>query len=112
MAGTHRPTVSSETGINKRKTVTTSAVRKVSKGMMQMRSRFGKRSWLTAALALTGVMMLAAPVAAESGSRKSSRPYRVEKLDGELKSRSGRLFGTSRVIITLKPGQETNADQQ
>jgi serine protease AprX len=72
------------------------------------------RSWLTPALVLAGLLIFAAPLAAKPGSGKQGhgKPRRVEKLDRELKGRASRLFGTSRVIITLKPGQEANASQE
>jgi serine protease AprX len=71
-------------------------------------------SWLTPVLVLVGLIAFSAPVAAKPGSSKHRRgnQHRVEKLDRELKDRSKKLFGTSRVIITLKPGQDTNASQE
>jgi len=110
MALMHRPTACAQAGIHHRKkTMTTSETRKVAEGTDQMRSRKRASSWLTAALVLIGLVVLAAPVAARPGSRnerseRSGNRQRGEKLDDELKSRSGRLFGTSRVIITLRPG--------
>ncbi len=77
--------------------------------------RFRKRlnSWLTPALALVAVVALAAPATAAKPNRKHGRgSQKYEKLDRELKSRSGRLVGTSRVIITLKPGHDDNASQE
>jgi serine protease AprX len=71
-------------------------------------------SWLTPALVLAAIVAIATPVAAKPGPSRHSRgkQHRVEKLDKELKSRSSRLFGTSRVIITVKPGQDANATQE
>ena len=80
-----------------------------------MRSRQQKKLWLMPVLVLAGLMAYSAPAAAKPGSAgpgRGKQHHRVEKLDRELKVRSGRLFGTSRVIITLKPGQEQNASQQ
>ena len=90
-----------------------------------MRSRQRKRSWQTAALVLAGLIAFAAPVAAKPGhgskpqssnsnpnKQRSGRQQRFEKLDKEMKSRSSRLFGTSKVILTIKPGQEANAEQE
>ena len=79
-----------------------------------MRVRNRMMSWLTPVLVLVGLIAFSAPVAAEPGSSNHRRgsQHRVEKLDQELKDRSRRLFGTSRVIITLRPGQETNASEQ
>jgi serine protease AprX len=79
-----------------------------------MRSRQRTGLWLTPALVLAGLIAFSAPVAAKPGSAKPGRgkPPRVEKLDREMKNRSTRVFGTSQVIITLKPGQENNASQQ
>jgi serine protease AprX len=76
--------------------------------------RLRQRSfWLTPALVLAGLMVLAAPVSAKPGSGHGrGKPKQVQKLDRELKSRSGRLVGTSRVIITIKPGQEENASKE
>jgi serine protease AprX len=67
---------------------------------------------LAPALALVAAVALAAPVDAKP-ARKHGRGYqRYEKLDRELKNRSGRLLGTSRVIITVKPGHEDNAAKE
>lgn len=90
-----------------------------------MRSRQRQRSWPTAAFVLAGLIAFAAPVAAGQGlgsklfssqansSRQhSGKQQRFEKLDKEMKSRSGRLLGTSKVILTVKPGQETNAEKE
>jgi serine protease AprX len=55
-------------------------------------------------------LMIASPVDAKPQRR--GKPQRVEKLDRELKSRSTKLTGSSRVIITLKPGHEQNASQE
>jgi len=73
---------------------------------------------------LAALVAFAAPVAAKPGSqgkrwtstasasKHSGREQRFEKLDKESRSRSGRLFGTSKVIITIKPGQEANAEKE
>ncbi len=61
-------------------------------------------------VAVLAGLMIAAPVAAKPQSHRG-KPARVEKLDREVKSRASRLFGRSRVIITLQPGQEANAAQ-
>jgi serine protease AprX len=65
-------------------------------------------------LVVASLIAFSAPVAAKPGSSKHRRgnQQRVEKLDREMKDRSKKLFGTSRVIITLKPGQDANASQQ
>jgi serine protease AprX len=101
-----------QAGIHNRRTVTASEVRKVSEGLDQMRSRERKSSWLRAALVLVGLVVLAAPVAAKPGPGRQGNHRNVDKLDNELKARSGRLLGTSRVIITLKPGHDQNASQE
>ena len=90
-----------------------------------MRSRQRQRSWQTAALVLAGLIAFAAPVAAKPGpgskqwsshsNQNNQRPgpdQRFEKLDQEMKSRSNRLFGTSKVILTVEPGQEANAEKE
>ena len=90
-----------------------------------MRSRQRQRSWQTAALVLAGLIAFAAPVAAKPGQgikllsskanpnkQKSGRQQRFEKLDKEMKWRSSRLLGTSKVILTVKPGQEANAEKE
>ena len=90
-----------------------------------MRSRQRQRSWQTAALVLAGLIAFAAPVAAKPGhgskpqssnsnpnKQRSGRQQRFEKLDQEMKSRSSRLFGTSKVILTVEPGQEANAEKE
>ena len=90
-----------------------------------MRSRQRQRSWQTAALVLAGLIAFAAPVAAKPGhgskqwsshsnpnKQRSGRQQRFEKLDKEMKSRSSRLFGTSKVILTIEPGQEANAEKE
>jgi serine protease AprX len=63
---------------------------------------------------LVGLIIFAAPVAAKPGPGRSGpgKARRVEKLDKELKSRSGRFTGSSRVIITFKPGHEGNASRE
>ena len=65
--------------------------------------------WLMPVAVLAG-LMIAAPVAAKPQPHRG-RSSRVEKLDREVTSRASRLLGTSRVIITLQPGQETNGAQ-
>jgi serine protease AprX len=87
-----------------------------------MRSR--ATSWLTPALVLLGILSLAVPVSAGQKSNRlaslvqntnrgnQDRHDRRFKMDQELQSRSKRLFGTSRVIITLTPGQESNATSE
>jgi serine protease AprX len=65
--------------------------------------------WLMPVAVLAG-LMIAAPVAAKPQSHRG-KSSRVEKLDRETKSRASRLLGTSRVIITLQPGQEANGVQ-
>jgi serine protease AprX len=93
-----------------------------------MRSRQRQRSWQTAALVLAGLIAFAVPVAAKPGpvskllssksnptKQRSGRQQRfdkLDKLDMEMKSRSGRLLGTSKVIVTVKPGQEANAEKE
>jgi serine protease AprX len=59
-----------------------------------------------------GALALAAPVAAESGRNHGRGNQEHEKLDRELKLRSTRLVGTSRVIMTIKPGSDANAVQE
>ena len=78
-----------------------------------MRVRQRMTSWLTPVLVLVGLIAFSAPVAAKPGSGKHRRgdQRREAKLDRELKNRSTKLFGTSRVIIIVKPGQEDNASQ-
>ena len=49
---------------------------------------------------------------ASASKQRSGRQQRFEKLDKEMKSRSGRLLGTSKVILTIKPGQEANAEKE
>jgi serine protease AprX len=67
--------------------------------------------WLMPVAVLVG-LMIASPVDAKPQRHKRGKPQRVEKLDKELRSRSAKLTGTSRVIVTLKPGQENNASQE
>jgi subtilisin family serine protease len=84
-----------------------------------MRSRHRQRSWQTAAVLLAGLIAFAAPAAANSGpgSKLLVKPRlgnqgpgaQRQKLDTALKVRSGRLTGTSKVIIRVIPGQEANA---
>jgi serine protease AprX len=72
------------------------------------------KSWLTAGFLL--ISFLAGSVAAEAesrrGNRKGRNQQRHEKLDREIKARSTRQSGTSRVILTVRPGQEQNAQQE
>jgi serine protease AprX len=78
---------------------------------MRFRQRFN--SWLTLATALAAVVALAAPADAKPSRKQDGRgSQKYEKLDREMKSRSGRLLGTSRVILTIKPGQEENASKE
>jgi serine protease AprX len=65
---------------------------------------------LTAALLLVGLFASSAPADAAGRQRNSRRQY--DKLDNELRSRATRLLGTSKVILTVKPGQEANAQQE
>jgi serine protease AprX len=74
-----------------------------------MRARKRRNSWLTPALVLVGLIAMASPVAASSGSGSGSGP---EKLDKPLKARAGQLVGSSRVVLTVRPGQEDNATQE
>jgi serine protease AprX len=108
------PTAGSPAGTRNRATVTTSERWKVSRGLNQMRSRKNVTSWLAASMALIG--LLAGAVTADAGPRRN-RHYgyqygRYAKLDGELSTRSTRLLGTSKVILTFKPGQEDNAQKE
>jgi serine protease AprX len=98
--------------------MTTSAARKVSEGQKQMRvrSRSTFAAWVTPVLVLVGLLAMAVPVSAESGgsgkngrSNRSQRYQSRDKLDKDVRSRANRLLGTTRVIITVKPGQEANA---
>ena len=69
-------------------------------------------------------MAFAAPVAAGPGQsgklwaskassqHRSGKQQRFEKLDKDMKSRSTRLLGTSKVILTINPGQEANAEKE
>jgi serine protease AprX len=75
-----------------------------------MRSRRKVTSWLTAALLLVGLFASSAPADAAGRNRGSRRQY--DKLDSELRGRATRLLGTSKVILTVKPGQEANAQQE
>jgi len=87
-----------------------------------MRFRFRQLTWQTAALVLAGLVAFAAPAAAKPGqgnklwsskaSKHSGRPQRFEKLDRETMSRSKWLLGTSKVILTINPGQEANAEKE
>ena len=90
-----------------------------------MRSRQRQPSWPTAALVLACLFAFAAPVAANAGplgklltskanpnKQRSGKQQRFEKLDKEMKSRSTRLLGTSKVILTINPGQEANAEKE
>ena len=90
-----------------------------------MRSRVRQRSWQTVAFVLAGLMAFAVPVSAKPGSSQklwsskantsrhnSGKQQRFEKLDKEMKSRSSRLLGTSKVILEVKPGQEANAEKE
>jgi hypothetical protein len=92
-------------------------------GLIQMR-RSRATSWLTPALVLLGILSLAVPVSAGPKSNRlaslvqntnrgnQDRHDRRFKMDQELQSRAKRLFGTSRVIITVTPGQESNAQSE
>jgi len=73
-----------------------------------MRARKRKSSWLTPALVLAGLMAMASPVAASSGPGSGNGR---QKLDKPLQARSGQL-GSSRVVLTVRPGQEDNATQE
>ena len=96
MALIHRPTACAQAGIHSAATVTTSEVRKVSKGKDLMRSRQRQFTWQTAALVLAALVAFAVPVAAKPGSpasggrarraraQHSGRQQRFEKLDKEM----------------------------
>ena len=83
-----------------------------------------KSSWRTTALVLASLVAFAAPVAAGPGQsgrlwaskvssqHRSGKQQRFEKLDKDMKSRSTRLLGTSKVILTINPGQEANAEKE
>ncbi len=80
---------------------------------MCVRQRVSK--WLTPAAVLVGLLAVALVGDASAGPREQRhrrQPQRAEKIDKELKARSGRLLGTSRVIIQIKPGQDGNASQE
>jgi serine protease AprX len=90
-----------------------------------MRSRQRQLTWQTAALVLASLIAFAVPVAATAGpsnklwsskasasKQRSGRQQRYSKLDAEMKSRSTRLLGTSKVILTINPGQEANAEKE
>lgn len=80
---------------------------------MCVRQQIGK--WLVPVAVLAGLLAVAVTGEASAGPRnqgKRKQPQRVEKLDKELKARSGRLLGTSRVIIQIKPGHDANASQE
>jgi hypothetical protein len=89
-----------------------------------MFSRQRKSSWRTTALVLASLVAFAAPVAAGPGQsgrlwaskvssqHRSGKQQRFEKLDKDMKSRSTRLLGTSKVILTINPGQEANAEKE
>ena len=106
------PTAGTPAGTRNRATVTTSDRWKVSRGLNQMRSRRNVTSWLAASLALIGLLA----GSAEAGPRRSRHQGpqfgRYQKLDRELTTRSGRLLGTTKVILTFKPGQEENAQKE
>src|SRR4029078_8481441 len=83
-----------------------------------------KASGRTAALVLASLVAFAAPVAAGPGQsgrlwaskvssqHRSGKQQRFDKLDKDMKSRSTRLLGTSKVILTINPGQEANAEKE
>ena len=93
-----------------------------------MRSRQRQFTWQTAALVLASLIAFAVPVAAKPGSSSKLWSSKVEreqtalllaggssgsaKLDKEMQSRSSRLLGTSKVILTINPGQEANAEKE
>ena len=80
---------------------------------MSVRQRVSR--WLTPAAVLVGLLALALvgdASAGPRGHRNRRQPQRVERIDKELKARSGRLGGTSHVIIQIKPGQDGNASQE
>ena len=78
-----------------------------------MRFRFRQLTWQTAALVLAGLVAFAAPAAAKPGpgnklwsskaSKHSGRSQWFDKLDRDMMSRSKRLLGTSKVILTINP---------
>ncbi len=83
---------------------------------MRVRSRSTFTAWVTPVLVLVGLLAMAVPVSAESGgsgkngkSNRSQRYQNRDKFDEDVRSRASRLLGTTRVIITVKPGQEANA---
>ena len=121
----HRPTACAQAGNHEEANVTTSEARKVRKGKDSMRFRQRQFTWQTAALVLAALIAFAVPVAAKPGpgnklwsskegasKQRSGRQQRFEKLDKEMKSRSSRLLGTSKVILTINPGQEANAEKE
>jgi serine protease AprX len=66
---------------------------------------------LTAVLLLVGLFASSAPADA-AGRNRGSRRQQYDKLDSELRGRASRLLGTTKVILTIKPGQEANAQQE
>ena len=67
--------------------------------------RWRESSWMTRLLAVAclATMSMPAEVSAQAGNAKNQ-----SKLDQQLERQANRLFGRSRVIITLKPGVDAS----
>jgi serine protease AprX len=78
-----------------------------------MCSRKQAASWLAPALVLVALGIFATPVAAKPGSRQNrGKPAHAQKLDPALHAKSGRLFGTSRVIVRIAPGRHADVSHE
>ena len=76
----------------------------------------GRRSVRAGRCSLAAPVAADAPAPAEAAASKRARTagssgQRAFKLD-RVTTRSGKLLGTSKVILTVKPGQEANAEKE
>ncbi|HXW06319.1 MAG TPA: S8 family serine peptidase [Vicinamibacterales bacterium] len=74
--------------------------------LISMRAGSHSRRWFRAALALVCLLAVTAPVSGASQNSGPGNRRDFEKLDAELKARSGRLLGTTRLIVTFRDGAD------